>query len=337
VKALTFILALASASVGSAQTAKPTIVLVHGAFADGSSWAKVIPILEGDGYTVIAVQNPLTSLADDVATTKRVIEAQQGPVVAVGHSYGGAVITAATAGSSKVKALVYVAAFAPDAEEVLDAPGKQFALPALSSALVPDAAGFLYIDRAKFHDAFCKDVPAADARVMAATQKPVNGSVFTASVPGGAWKTIRSWYIVASEDQAINPELERFYAKRIGATTTEIRSSHVPFLSHPREVAQVIEAAATAAARMAAFREWEQATGTRFADVHDSRQPTVVVNGIRDEMIPVSNSYRPADKLSNAVLRAYPGSGHGFLYKFHESFINQVAAFLASNSPFAPY
>ena len=247
-KSLTFVLALAAATVASTQTAKPTIVLVHGAFADGSSWAKVIPILEGAGYTVIAVQNPLTSLSDDVATTKRVIEAQKGPVVVVGHSYGGAVITAAAAGSANVKALVYVAAFAPEAQEVLETPGKKFAAPALSSALVPDAAGFLYIDRAKFHAAFCKDVPAADARVMAATQKPVHGSVFTASVPGGAWKTIPSWYIVASEDQAINPELERFYAKRMGATTTEIKSSHVPFLSHPKEVAKVIETAATASA-----------------------------------------------------------------------------------------
>ena len=248
-KAVTFILALASATLGSAQTSKPTIVLVHGAFADGSSWAKVIPILENDGYSVIAVQNPLTSLADDVATTKRVIDAQKGPVVAVGHSYGGAVITAAAAGSSKVTALVYVAAFAPDAGEVLEAPAKKFDPPALSAALAPDAAGFLYIDRAKFHDAFCKDVPAADARVMAATQKPVNASVFAAAVPGGAWKTIPSWYIVASDDRAINPELERFYAKRIGATTTEIKSSHVPFLSHPNEVAKVIEAAAASNAR----------------------------------------------------------------------------------------
>ena len=245
-KALTLVLTLASAAVVSAQTSKPTIVLVHGAFADGSSWAKVIPILESSGYTVIAVQNPLTSLADDVATTKRVVDAQKGPVVLVGHSYGGAVITAAAAGSAQVKSLVYIAAFAPDAGEVLAAPGEKFAPPALSSALVPDAAGFLYIDRAKFHDAFCKDVPAADARVMAATQKPVNSSVFTATVPGGAWKTIPSWYIVASEDRAINPELERFYAKRIGATTTEIKSSHVPFLSQPKEVAKVIEAAAMA-------------------------------------------------------------------------------------------
>ena len=245
-KALTLLLSLASIGLGSADTAKPTIILVHGAFADGSSWAKVISILDGHGYPVIAVQNPLTSLADDIATTKRVIDAQQGPVVIVGHSYGGAVITAAAAGSANVKALVYVAAFAPEVDEVLAAPGAKFAPPALSTALVSDAGGFLYVDRAKVHDVFSKDVPAADARVIAAVQKPVNGSVFTAPVPGGAWKTIPSWYIVASEDQAINPELERFYARRMGATTTEIKSSHVPFLSHPKEVAKVIEAAATA-------------------------------------------------------------------------------------------
>jgi len=245
-KIVTLLLSLVSVGLGAGVIPKPTIVLVHGAFADGSSWSKLIPILDGDGYNVIAVQNPLTSLADDIATTKRVIDAQSGPVVVVGHSYGGAVITAAAAGSAKVKALVYIAAFAPEVDEVLAAPGAKFAPPALSSALLPDAAGFLYVDRTKFHDVVCKDVPLADARVAAATQKPVSGSVFTASVPGGAWKTIPSWYIVASEDQAINPELERFYAKRIGATTTEIKSSHVPFLSHPRDVAKVIESAATA-------------------------------------------------------------------------------------------
>jgi pimeloyl-ACP methyl ester carboxylesterase len=245
-KVLTLLLGLASIAPGPSDISKPAIVLVHGAFADGSSWARVIPILENNGYTVIAVQNPLTSLADDVVTTRRVITAQEGPVVVVGHSYGGAVITAAAAGSPNVKALVYIAAFAPEVDEVLAAPGAKFAPPALSSALVPDAAGFLYVDRTKFHDVVCKDVPLADARVAAATQKPVSGSVFTAPVPGGAWKTIPSWYIVASEDQAINPELERFYAKRMGATTTEIKSSHVPFLSHPRDVARVIEAAATA-------------------------------------------------------------------------------------------
>src|SRR4029079_19026746 len=172
-KTLTLLLCLAAVAVGSADTAKPTIVLVHGAFADGSSWAKVIPILEGDGYNVIAVQNPLTSLADDVATTKRVIDAQKGSVVVVGHSYGGAVITAAAAGNANVTALVYVAAFAPEADEVLAEPGAKFAPPALSTALVPDAAGFLYVDRAKVHDVFCRHVPAADARVIAAVQKPV--------------------------------------------------------------------------------------------------------------------------------------------------------------------
>ncbi len=245
-KVLAVFFSLASVGLGAADTSKPTIVLVHGAFADGSSWSRIIPMLDADGYNVIAVQNPLTSLPDDIATTKRVIDAQKGPVVVVGHSYGGAVITAAAAGRPNVKALVYVAAFAPEVDEVLSAPGAKFAQPPLNSALVPDAAGFLYVDRAKVHDVFCKDVPEAEARVIAATQKPLAGSVFSATVPGGAWKTIPSWYIVASEDHAINPELERFYARRIGATTTEIKSSHVPFLSHPKEVVKVIEAAATA-------------------------------------------------------------------------------------------
>jgi pimeloyl-ACP methyl ester carboxylesterase len=147
---------------------------------------------------------------------------------------------------TNVKSLVYVAAFAPEANETLAAPGEKFAPTALNSALIPDAAGFLYVDRTKFQDVFCKDVPVVEARIAAATQKPVSGSVFTASVPEAAWKSIPSWYIVASEDQAINPELERFYAKRIGATTTEVKSSHVPFLSHPKEVAKVIAAAAMA-------------------------------------------------------------------------------------------
>ena len=234
------------ASVTHGASMKPSIVLVHGAFADASGWSKIIPILEKDGYEVTAVQIPLTSLPDDVATTKRVIDAQKGPTVVVGHSYGGAVITGAAAGNSNVKALVYVAAFAPDAGEPLGAVGSKFAEPALNTALVPDAAGFLYIDRAKFHDDFCKDVPAAEARIMAATQKPLNRSVFGASVVNAAWKTIPSWYIVSTEDHAINPDTERFYAKRANAKTTELKSSHVSFLSHPKEVVKVIEAAASA-------------------------------------------------------------------------------------------
>jgi pimeloyl-ACP methyl ester carboxylesterase len=235
---------LTLASVANGATTKPSILLVHGAFADGSSWSKVIPILERDGYDVTAVPIPLTALADDIAMTKRVIEAQKGPVVVVGHSYGGLVITGAAAGNSNVKSLVYVAAFAPDANETVAAAGAKFAPAPLATALVPDTAGFLYIDRTKFHDVFCKDIPAAEARVMAATQMPVNGGVFGASLPVAAWRTIPTWYIVSSDDRAINPDVERFYAKRAGAKTTEIKASHVPFLSHPKEVAKVIEDAA---------------------------------------------------------------------------------------------
>src|SRR5262244_2801454 len=231
--ALASVLALAATSSSAAQ--KPAIVLVHGAFADASSWSRVIPILEKDGYYVTAVQIPLTSLPDDVAVTKRVI--------GVGHSYAGAVITDAAAGNANVKSLVYVNAFAPDAGEGPAEAGNKFPPPPLNSALVPDAAGFLYVDRAKVHDVFCKDLPASDARIIAATQKPLNKSVFDAKVANVAWKTIPSWYIVGKEDRAINPDLERFLAKRMNAKTIEIKSSHVPFLSHPKEVVKVIEEA----------------------------------------------------------------------------------------------
>ncbi len=236
-----FILMMLSAVAAAQQTPQKTVVLVHGAFADASGWSRVIPILEQDGYFVTAVQIPLTSLSDDIATAKRVVDSQKGPIVLVGHSYGGAVITGAAAGNPNVKALVYLAAFAPEEGEPLGEPGKKFAQPPLNSALVPDSAGFLYIDRAKFHDAFCKDLTEAEARVMAATQKPLSRSVFEASVSGAAWKTVPSWYVVSSQDRAINPELERFYAKRMRATTSEIAASHVAFLSHPKEVAKVIE------------------------------------------------------------------------------------------------
>ncbi len=223
---------------------KPMIVLVHGAFADASSWNKVIPILQADGYMVTAVQIPLSSLSDDVAATKRVLDGQTGPVVLVGHSWGGAVITTAAAGNKKVKSLVYVAAFAPEAGEVVTAPAARFPAPELNSVLKPDEAGFLYIDRARFHDAFAGDLPEAVTRIMAATQKPINGKAFGEKVPVAAWKTIPSWYVVSTEDHSINPDLERYYAKRIGATTTEIKASHVAFLSHPKDVARVIETAA---------------------------------------------------------------------------------------------
>ncbi|GJG89766.1 alpha/beta hydrolase [Gemmatimonadetes bacterium T265] len=243
----------AAARGGARRSAKPTVVLVHGAFADGSSWQNVIAILQRDGYPVVAVQNQLASLAGDIATTKRVIDAEskKGPVVVVGHSYGGAVITGAASGNTDVKALVYIAAYAPDAGESLGALNDRFAPSALPTSLAPDAAGFLYITRAKFRNAFCADVRAPQADVMWATQKPLAASTFGESLQAPAWKTIPSWYLVSQNDQAINPDLERFMAKRIGAHTTEVASSHVSFISHPAAVVRLIEQAATANAATA--------------------------------------------------------------------------------------
>ena len=235
-----------SRELPQASNSKPTIVLVHGAFADGTSWQHVIPLLEQDGYRVTAVQIPLTSLADDVTTTKRVIDDQKGSIVVVGHSYGGNVITGAAAGNPQVKALVYVNAFAPDVGEKTSDLNKRYAAAPISTAIVSDAANFLYIDRGKFHEFFAQDVSKAEARVMAATQKPIASAAFEQSLNEIAWKTIPSWFLVTQSDQAINPELQRFMAKRIGAKTTEVNSSHVPFISHPKEVAKVIETASTA-------------------------------------------------------------------------------------------
>jgi pimeloyl-ACP methyl ester carboxylesterase len=225
---------------------KPSIVIVHGAFADATGWQRVIPILQRDGYFVTAVQNPLDSLDGDIATTQRVIDAQKGPVVLVGHSYGGAVITGAATGRPNVKALVYIAAFGPEAGEPIGAFGEKYPND-LGAALRADSAGYLTVDRAKFRDLFCQDLPPVEAAVAAATQKPIIGTVFGASVEQAAWKTIPSWYMVAQEDRAIQPDLERFYAHRMKAHTVEVHSSHVPFLSRPKEVARLIEQAASTA------------------------------------------------------------------------------------------
>jgi pimeloyl-ACP methyl ester carboxylesterase len=226
------------------QNQKTSIVLVHGAFADGSSWNKVIPILEAEGFAVTAVQNPLKSLADDVATTKRAIESQKGNVILVGHSYGGAVITEAAANNPKVKALVYVAAFAPEAGETLGGLGEKYPATPLATAVAPDSAGFLYIDRSKFHEVFAHDVPADTAALLAATQKPIAAAIFGESVKAVAWKTVPSWFVVSMQDKAINPDLERFMAGRMNAQTIEINASHVSFLSQPKTIAKIIEAAA---------------------------------------------------------------------------------------------
>lgn len=229
---------------------KTTVVLVHGAFADGSSWGDVIPGLEKAGFDVIAVQNPLTTYADDVATTRRVIDAQSGDVVVVGHSYGGAVITKAALGAANVKALVYVAAFAPDANENLQALLEKYPSK-IGGALVPDAAGFLYIDRAQFKEVFAADVSERVLSVMSATQKPINSQTFGQEYETPAWKDLPSWYLLATDDQAINPELQRMFAKRMGATTREVKSSHVPFASNAAAVVSIIEEAANATSERA--------------------------------------------------------------------------------------
>jgi pimeloyl-ACP methyl ester carboxylesterase len=228
---------------------KPRIVLVHGAWADGTGWQHIIPLLEEEGFPVIATQNPLTSFADDIATTKRVIdaEAQQGSVIVVGHSYGGAVISGA-ANNPNVKALVYLAAFAPDINEPVGAVLGQFPPTPLGGAFVPDTAGFVYIDRAKFREIFAGDVDSTEVRVMAATQKPASGAIFGQSAPTAAWRSIPSWYLVSTQDQTLHPDMQRFYAQRIGATTSEINASHVAFISRPKAVVKFIEKAAKAVA-----------------------------------------------------------------------------------------
>src|SRR2546423_15336791 len=237
-----------SGATVTAVASKPTIVLVHGAFADASNFEYVIPLLLNDGYHVVAVENPLSSLADDIATTKRLIDAQKGPVVVVGHSYGGVVISGAASGNPNVKALVYLAAFAPETNEPVGPLTEKYPT-GLGKALRPDAAGFLYIACDQVHDIFAADLPEGAARVVCATQKPVHNSVFPATINSPAWKTIPSWYLVSRQDHSLNPSLERFYAKRMGATTSEINASHVAFISHPKIVARLIEQAATATAK----------------------------------------------------------------------------------------
>jgi pimeloyl-ACP methyl ester carboxylesterase len=235
----------------SAPAAGPTdpvknIVLVHGAFADGSSWAKVIAILQAKGYNVTAVQNPLTSLADDVAATNRALAQQKGPVILVGHSWAGAVITEAGV-DPKVAGLVYVAAFAPDADEIIGELGKNYPPPASFAAPIIDAQGFMSLSTDTIVKHFAWDLPPAEARVLAATQTPIATSAFGEKVSNIAWKTKPSWYIVAKKDQTIAPDEERFFAKRMNATTTELDTSHVPMLSKPKDVAAVIMDAAAKA------------------------------------------------------------------------------------------
>jgi pimeloyl-ACP methyl ester carboxylesterase len=219
------------------------IVLVHGAWADGNSWAKVIPLLEKRGLHVVAVQNPLSSLADDVAAAKRAIDAQDGPVVLVGHSYGGAVIT--EAGSNpKVVRLVYVAAFAPDTGESVGSTAKDFAPPPVGAEVKPIADGYLILTRKGVLEDFAQDLSFVEKQVLAATQAPTSGSVFAAPMGDAAWRHKPTWYVVAENDRMINPDYERFAAKRMGAKTLALPTSHVPMLAKPSEVAAFIAEAA---------------------------------------------------------------------------------------------
>ena len=244
----------ASASFSSARraphAANTTIVLVHGAWADGTGWQDVIPLLQREGYKVVAVQNPLASLASDVETTRRAIDRETmigRNVVVAAHSYGGAVMSGAAAANPGVKALVYIAAFAPDAGERGDVFFERYPSDIFSALEPPDAAGFLYLSADKYRPVFAGDLPERQTRVMQVSQKPLNGAIFGQSNPVAAWRTVPSWFIVARDDRVINPDLERFYAKRMNARTTEIEASHVVFISRPNQVARIIlEAAATA-------------------------------------------------------------------------------------------
>src|SRR5215472_1387690 len=221
---------------------KINIVLVHGLWADASSWSKVIPILQDAGHKVIAVQLPLHSAADDVATVKRAIDLVGGPVILVGHSYGGFVITNAGYNNPNVKGLVYVAAFAPREGISLstfhNVPPPEFEG---KPVLIFDKGGFAYINPAIFHDFFVQDVDHAQAKVLALVQKPANvsGLVNVKSGPP-AWKQLPTWYQVSQDDHVIPPALERMFAKQINATTIALPSSHASLVSHPTEIAQLI-------------------------------------------------------------------------------------------------
>jgi pimeloyl-ACP methyl ester carboxylesterase len=234
--------------MATAQTPVKNVVLVHGAFADGSGWEALYKILTGKGYNVSVVGNPNTSFAEDVAATKRTIDRQTGPVLLVGHSYGGAIITEA-GNNPKVVGLLYIAAFAPDANETL-LQLLQAGPPAPNSGILPpDENGYVWYDVKKYHSGFCADLPKEKADFLAASQIPVSASVFGATIPNPAWKTKKSWYIVATEDQTIPPDGERFMAKRANAKVTEIKGSHLVFMSKPKEVADIVELAAKGSAQ----------------------------------------------------------------------------------------
>src|ERR1700678_4055018 len=218
------------------------VVLVHGAFADGSGWKRVADILKTDGYKVAVLQEPETSYADDQKYAKAALDAMDGPVVLVGHSYGGSVLTEA-GNHPKVAALVYIAAFALDEGE--SCASIEQAVPQASKAFKPDSNGNWWIVEEQFAADFAADIPPEKAWFMAISQVPISTDSFTHKVTKPAWKSKPTWYMVATQDRSINPEQERMMAKRAHATTVEVNASHVAYMSHPKETAKLIEEAAT--------------------------------------------------------------------------------------------
>lgn len=229
----------------NAQSGKPikNIILIHGAFADGSGWEDVYKILTKKGYRVTVVQNPLTSLEDDVAATNYAVERQDGPVILVGHSWGGTVITQAGV-HPKVERLVYVAAWQPDiGESTLDLAQSE-PVAAENGVMLPDENGLIYYSKEKFHKGFAGDLTKEKADFLYDSQGAISAKAFNAKVTQAAWKTKPSYGIIATEDKSLNPVIERKTYKRAGSIVTEIKASHVVFISQPQKVADVIEAAA---------------------------------------------------------------------------------------------
>jgi len=223
--------------------AMASIVLVHGGFVDGSGWEDVYKLLKKDGYNVSIVQNPTTSLADDVAATKRVLDTLSAPVILVGHSYGGVVITEAGM-DPKVAGLVYIAAFAPDKGESVAALIKDPVPGAPVPPILPAGQGFLGLDKAKFHASFAADVPRAKAEFMANSQVPWGEAALGGTITDPAWRSKPSWYLVATADRMIPPPAQQAMSKRAGATVVEVDGSHAVYMSKPKAVAALIAKAA---------------------------------------------------------------------------------------------
>jgi pimeloyl-ACP methyl ester carboxylesterase len=223
-----------------------TIVLVHGAWADGSSWNRVVQLLQAKNYSVVAVQLPLTSVTEDLAATRHILADTEGPIVLVGHSWGGVAVTQA-GDDPKVSALVYVSAFAPDVGETGSSLIAAHPTPPALSTIVTDSSGYVYQTMEGMLQNVAPDLPPAEAKSLAASQKRLAGSAFGQSVIAAAWKVKPCWFLMTPDDRVVSPELQAAQAKRMGARTSVLHASHMSLLSQPREVAKVIEDAAAVA------------------------------------------------------------------------------------------